>query len=425
MRSPEQAQPGGARRSATQGSLVVESLDAVLKDPAVREDPYPFYKQLREEQPRCHIDQFDTWALSSHADVTAVLREPRLSSSNRHRPGNEMFLEMARQLGFGELIVNMEQVLLFLDPPDHTRIRRLAGKAFTPRAVEAMRSHVEALVAGLLDAVAADREMDVIRDLAQPLPVTVISEMLGLPESDRPQLTEWTHAMAKLLDPGDDVSIFMPAQDAMREINAYLDELIAKRRVEAGRDLLSAFVHVEDEGARLTDDEIRATVMLLFGAGHETTVNLIGNGTLGLLRQRDQWERLSDEPGLVRSAVEEALRYDSPVQMTARNATCDLELNGMHFTQSQQVITMLGAANRDPAAFDEPDRIDIDRTENRHVAFGGGIHLCLGAPLARLEAQVAFGALARRCPKLELATDAPARKETVTLRGLESLPVTW
>jgi pimeloyl-[acyl-carrier protein] synthase len=406
-------------------TLVVESLDAALKDPQTREDPYPFYRQLRDEQPRCHIAQFDAWALSSHADVTAILREPRLSSNEKHRPGNEQFREMARQMGFGDLIDGMGDVLLFLDPPDHTRIRRLAGKAFTPRAVEAMRAHIEELVAGLLDAVVAQGGMDVIEDLAQPLPVTVISEMLGLPEGDRPQLTQWTRAMTKLLDPGDDFSIFIPAQQAMNELGVYLDDLMAKRRVEPGEDLLSAFLNVEDEGAQLTDDEIKSTVMLLFGAGHETTVNLIGNGLLAMLRQRDQWDRLCADPSLVKSAVEEALRFDSPVQMTARNATCDLELDGLELKQGQQVIALLGAANRDPAQFPEPDRMDIGRTENRHVAFGGGIHLCMGAPLARLEAQVAFAALAQRLPALDLVTNQPPRKETVTLRGLEALPVAW
>jgi cytochrome P450 len=406
-------------------ALEIESLDAVLKDPVTRTDPYPFYRQLREEAPRCHIEQFDFWVLSTHADVSAVLREPRLSSSNKHRPGNDEFLEMARGLGFGDLIEGMGEVLLFLDPPDHTRIRRLAGKAFTPRAVEAMRAHVVEIVDGLLDAVAGAGEMDVIADLAKPLPVTVISEMLGLPRSDWPQLTEWSAAMAKLLDPGDDFTIFFPAQDAMRELQAYLNELMAKRRLEPGDDLLSAFLHVEDEGAQLTDDEVASTVMLLFGAGHETTVNLIGNGLLGFMRQRDAWSRLRAEPGLVKSAVEEALRFDSPVQLTGRNATCDLELNGLELKQGQQVVALLGAANRDPSNFDDPDRIDIDRAENRHVAFGGGIHLCLGAPLARLEAQVAFSALASRFPGIDLAIDEPERKETVTLRGLQALPVAW
>lgn len=406
-------------------SLVVESLDAALKEPAHREDPYTLYRRLREEHGRYHLEAFDEWIVTTHADVTAVLRDARLSSNNDHRPSNAAFKEMARQMGLGDLIDGMGQVMLFLDPPDHTRIRRLASKAFTARAVEAMRGHVEALVDELLDTVADARGMDVIEAFAQPLPVTVISEMLGMPESDRAQLTEWTRAMAKLLDPGDDYSIFLPAQDAMREVDEYLDGLMAERRANPGDDLLSAFLHVEDEGAQLTDEEVRSTVMLLFGAGHETTVNLIGNGLLALMRQRDQWERLCAEPGLVKSAVEELLRFDSPVQLTGRAATCDLDLDGLELTKGQQVIVMLGAANRDPAQFPDPDRIDIDRADNRHVAFSGGMHLCLGAPLARLEAQVAFGALARRFPNLELGAEGPTRKETVNLRGLESLPVVW
>ncbi len=406
-------------------TLVVESLDAILKDAGTREDPYPFYRQLREEQPRCYIGAFDDWVLSTHADVTTVLRDPRMSSSNRHRPGNEAFNEMARQMGFGDLIEGMNEVLLFLDPPDHTRIRRLAGKAFTPRAVEAMRPHVEELVDRLLDAVAGNGAMDVVDTLAQPLPVTVISEMLGIPEADRPRCAAWTRRLTKLLDPGDDISVFMPAQEAMLELGEFLDDLMAKRRAQPGDDLLSAFLHVEDDGAQLTDEEVSRTVILLFGAGHETTVNLIGNGLLALMRHRDQWDRLAAGPVLTKTAVEEALRFDSPVQLTARNATCDLEIAGVELKQGQQVLLMLGAANRDPAQFENPDHFDIGRAENRHVAFGGGIHLCLGAPLARLEAQVAFGALARRFPALHLAGDALRRKETVTLRGLEALPVAW
>jgi pimeloyl-[acyl-carrier protein] synthase len=406
-------------------TFVVESLDASLREPENRSDPYPFYRELRERAPRLYLEQFDIWAFSTHADVTAVLRDPRMSSNSRHRPGNDEFVEMVRQLGLGDLIEGAFETLLFLDPPDHTRIRKLASKAFTPRAVEAMRPHVADLVARLLDAVADAGSMDVVADLAQPLPVTVISEMLGLPESDLPELTEWTHAMTRLLDPGDDFSVFFPAQAAAHSFDEYLERLMAERRKTPGDDLLSAFLQVQDDGASLTDDEIRGLVVLLFGAGHETTVNLIGNGLQALLRQRDQWDRLCADPSLVKPAVEELLRFDSPVQLTARIATCDVEVDGLELRQGQQVICMLGAANRDPAQFAEPEQLDVGRAENRHVAFGGGIHLCLGAPLARLEAQEALAALAQRMPGIDMTVNAPVRKETVTLRGLQSLPVGW
>jgi cytochrome P450 len=268
--------------------------------------------------------------------------------------------------------------------------------------------------------------MDVIADLAWPLPVTVISEMLGVRLEDRDRFHAWTADAVKALDPSDDLSIFPAACAAFDGYRDYFLGLIADRRRRPGDDLLSALVEAEEAGDRLSEEELVSMVTLLFVAGHETTVNLIGNGMLALLHHPDQRDRLAADPSLVPSAVEEMLRFDAPVQLTGRNATVDIELDdGFTIGKGEQVGVLVAAANRDPAAFDEPDRFDIGRPANRHLSFGGGIHLCLGAPLARVEAQVAVGSLVRRFPGLELAVDEPPRKETVTLRGLAALPVGW
>lgn len=410
---------------AIDDGMTLDSLHAVLQDPANRLDPYPFYERMRSEQPRCFVSQFDSWAVSTHADATAVLRDPRFSSSNRHYAGYEQFTEMVRALGFGPILDMSEKAMLFLDPPDHTRIRRLTAKAFTAHAVEAMRPHIQQLVDGMLDAVSDRGTMDVVGDLAYPLPVTVISEMLGVPVEDHSMFAEWTAAAVRLIDPGDDFSVFGPAKDAVEGYADYFRGLIEERRRAPREDLLTALVEAEDAGDRLDAQELISTMILLFVAGHETTVSLIGNGLLALFRHPDETARLRDDPSLIQVAVEEMLRYDSPIQLTGRVATEDIDLDDLHVNRGQQVVVLLGAANRDPAQFAEPGQFDVGRADNRHVAFGGGIHHCLGAPLARLEAQVAIATMLRRLPELRLIDDEPPRKQTVTLRGLTALPVAW
>ena len=404
--------------------LEIESVDALLKEPANRLDPYPLYRSFREAG-RLKTKLFDAWVLPTHADVAAVLRDPRLSTNNRHQLGYDQFREMAEQLELGRILNLSQTVLLFLDPPDHTRIRRLVGKAFSVRAVEAMRPHIQELVDCLLEPVVDKHEMDVIADVAFPLPVTVISEMLGIPPADHDQLHEWTSVAVKLTDPGDDFSVFAVAEQVLGSFDTYFRDQIDDRRRNPGDDLLTALIQVEDEGQQLNEVELVSTMMLLYIAGHETTVNLVGNGLLALLRHPDQQDLLRKDPSLVPTAVEEMLRYDSPVQLSARNAIEDVEIDGMTFTRGQQAVLLLGAANRDETFLDGADEFRIDRKENRHLAFGGGIHLCLGAPLARLEAQVVLGSLVDRLPFLELQVAEPPRKDTVTLRGLTSLPVGW
>src|SRR2546428_6436627 len=316
--------------------------------------------------------------------------------------------------------------MLVRDPPDHTRLRSLVNKAFTPRVVEALRPHIQDIVDGLLKNVAGQGSMDLVEDFAYPIPVIVICEMLGVPVEDRERFKEWGLAIARgldtiLLPPDSDVPQRSAA--ARHALGEYFRALIAERRASPRGDLLSALIAAEEAGDKLSEDELLATCILLLVAGHETTVNLIGNGTLALLRHPHELRRLRESPGLIASAVEELLRYDGPVQRTARIPSEDVTIGGRTIGKGEMVLPFIGAADRDPAQFPDPDRLDLARTDNRHIAFGWGMHFCLGAPLARVEGQIAIDALVRRLPKLELVTDEPEYRESLTLRGLKTLQV--
>jgi cytochrome P450 len=288
-----------------------------------------------------------------------------------------------------------------------------------------MRPRIQALVDGLLDKIQTGGKMDVIADFAYPLPTVVICEMLGVPVEDQEQFKVWTRDLARSLDPIITPEILEAANQATVSFYAYFRALIAKRRQNLQNDLLSGLIAAEEQGDRLNEEELVATAILLLGAGHETTMNLIGNGTLALLRHPEELARLKANPSLVPSAVEEFLRYDGSVQMTARTALTDVEIGGKVIRKGTQAIIMLGAANRDPEVFPEPDRLDITRKDNKHIVFSYGIHHCLGAPLARVETQVAFATLLRRMPNLWLASQELEWRDTVTLRGLKSLPVVF
>ena len=395
-----------------------------LGRPEHKLDPYPFYRWLRDQRP-IYQGTYGDWIVTRYDDTVRVLRDPLFSSDNMGHNDNFQAIRpmLEAQPEIGPLLKLQEKAMLFMDPPDHTRLRRLVSKAFSTRAVDALRPRADEVVAQLLDAVAArgDGEIEIINDLAYPLPITMICEMLGVPVSDRGLFEEWTPAAVKIIDPSDDFSLMIEAGEAVRKFMDYFRELIAERRSSPGDDLLSGLVAAEDEGDRLSEYELLATCVLLLIAGHETTVNLIGNGTLALLRHPAELQRLRDDPSLMGSAVEECLRFDSPVQLTGRTATEDLEVAGQAIPRGQQVVTLLGAANRDPSHFADPDRFDVARNDRTHMAFGGGIHVCLGAPLARLEARCAFAGLLDRWSSLELVVDEPPRKETVTLRGLAEL----
>jgi pimeloyl-[acyl-carrier protein] synthase len=391
--------------------------------PEVHEDPYPLYHRLREEDP-VHRSPLGLWVLTRHADVLAVLRDPRMSRDPRH---SERFELLRSSAEVDQLLTSEEAApsMLFVDPPDHTRLRALVNKAFTPAAVERLRPEVEAIVAGLLNRVAGTGAMDVVEDLAYPLPVTVICELFGVPEADRDRFRVWSRELVRLLDPLVAADALERALHARLALRGYLHELIGERRARPTGDLLTALIAAEDQGHSLSEAELVSMCVLLLVAGHETTVNLIANGTLALLRDPEARASLRADPTLAGSAVEELLRYDSPVQFTSRHALADLDIGGVRVRAGQTVVAVLGAANRDPAQFPDPDRLDLARAPNRHIAFGGGIHFCLGAPLARMEARIAIPALLARLPGLALGPRPPARRDTVTLRGLASLPVTF
>ena len=365
------------------------------------------------------------WLLLGYEDVVRVLRNPTVSVAGGDAVGEEAFLQRIEMI-VGRRPTPRARSLLRLDPPDHTRIRRLVQRAFTPKVIERLRPLVERLVDETLERVASNASIDVIAELAFPLPFTVISRMLGMPDADAGELRSWSHAATKTLDPILTDDDLRAAFFAVENMDAYLTEVIAWKRANPADDLLSALITAEDEGDVLSEDELLSTVALLFVAGHETTVNLIGNGTLALLHHRSQLERLRDDPGLDANATDELLRFDSPVQFSGRMLLEDMHFGGHTVPAGSSVMTCLGSANRDPRQWGaNANTVDLTR-ENAalHVSFGGGIHHCLGAALARLEGQIAIPALVRRFPHMELATDAPARNGRIVLRGLDALPVT-
>jgi cytochrome P450 len=376
--------------------------------PEHRADPYPLYRRLRELDP-VHRSPAGPWVLTRHADATAVLRDPRFSPNPAHLHGERP------QVGPRRIDT---KVLLFLDPPDHTRIRSLVSKAFTPSRVRQLRAQVEALVDELLDRAEERGSLELIADLAYPLPVSVICELLGVPAVDRDVFRRWSSDASRLLDRDIDLDeeALQRGGEAIAGFTEHFVALIGERRESPRDDLLSALIAAEEDGERLSWEELLTTIILLFLAGHETTVNLIGNGAL---------ERLRRGPALDASAVEELLRYDSPVHVTARIATTDLEIGGTPVAEGEQVVVLVAAANRDPAVFPDPDRLDLGRPDNRHLSFSAGTHYCLGAALARLEGEVALGRLVRRFPHLELADPDPTYRDHLVLRGLRALPLSF
>jgi cytochrome P450 len=388
-----------------------------LMQPEGRANPYPIYRRLREEDPIHESPMMGGWFLSRHEDVSRI-RDPRFVQRG---PGFEAaFAEYAEtdSAAWGKMATGF---MLTMDPPDHTRLRSLVTKAFTPRAVEALRTRIREIVDGLIADLRSRGEAELIAEFCYPLPITVICELLGV-GGDRDRFRPWSAAIGKALD-YDLPDVMREASVAAEEMTDYFMPIIDERRKHPGSDLLSALIAAEEEGDRMTRDEVIANLVLLLFAGHETTVNLIGNGVLALMRNRDQWNRLREDPSLARHGVEELLRYDSPVQLTSRNASGDIELDAKIIKAGQHVIFLLGSANRDPAVFADPDDLDITRSDVRHLSFGGGIHFCVGAPLARLEGEIAFESLVKAFPEMHLASDELQRREMLVLHGLKELPV--
>jgi cytochrome P450 len=400
------------------------SLSNLLR-PEVRANPYPFYAQLRSQDPVHWDEAMGFWVLTRYADVASVYNDSRFSRAQGLMGGFQRLPESEQRIA--EPVYHaFSKTMPYADPPYHTRLRGLVNKAFTPRVVEQMRPHIQRIVDDLLEAVQAKGQMDVIHDLAYPLPIIVIAEMLGLPAEERQRFKGWSDDLFAVLGTvRHSPNLMEKASQSLGEMTDYITALGQERRLQPQEDLLTALVTVVDQGERLTREELVANVSVLLGAGHETTANLIGNGVLALLRNPDQMQKLRDDPALVTSVVEETMRYDNPVQIVYRSAIEDVEMEGQRLGQGQLVNMVLGAANRDPAQFSEPDRFDVTRDEGRHVGLGLGIHFCLGAPLARLEGQIAFTTLLRRFPQLRLTTDALEWQEHPTFRGLKSLPVAF
>jgi cytochrome P450 len=393
--------------------------------PGVVADPYPLFRELRDVDPVHRSEIVGGWVLTRFADVKASLTDTRLSSDRitpfvRHRAGREdapLIETLGRTLGLWAV---------FTDPPKHTRLRALMNRAFTTRAVEGLRPRIADVVDELLARVRARGQMDLIRDFAWPLPITVIGDMIGVPAVDRDRFKTWSDDLATFV--GSAVTApgkYARAAGSLGAMHEYFSALLADRRRTPRDDLASALLAAEEHDDRLTEDEIIATAILMLFAGHETTTNLIGNGMLALLRAPAELARLLEQPALATSAVEEILRYDGPSGAMTRVAREDVAIDGVKIARGDRLFLMINAANRDPRQFEDADRFDVTRDPNRHVAFGAGIHFCVGAPLARLEAQIAVPALLSALPDLALATNAPSWLDSLVFRGVTSLPVTF
>ena len=395
-----------------------------LFDPAFKADPYPTYARLRSSAPvyRAALpDGRGVWLITRYEDVLAVLKDHRFVKDWRGALTPE---QLAQVPPIPEVMKPLSQNMLDTDPPDHERLRALVSKAFTPRLIERLRPRVQAISDGLLDAVQDRGEMDLIDDYAFPLPITVIAELLGVPAEDRNNFREWSDAAVSGNASQEYMEeILIPHMQAFTD---YLRALFEEKRANPGDDLVSALVRAEEAGDRLSEDELLGMVFLLLVAGHETTVNLIGNGVLALLQHPDQLRKLKEDPSLIKPAIEELLRYDGPVETsTERFAREDVEIGGQVIPRGEMVLVVLAAADHDPQRFSDPDELDITRTDNRHLAFGKGIHHCLGAPLARMEGQIAISTLLRRMPNLRLkgSPESLSWRPGMILRGLRGLPV--
>jgi cytochrome P450 len=398
-----------------------QSLLLQLLDPSNRANPYPAYAQIRARGP-LQLPHMTLNVLSSFQDCDDVLRHPSSASDRlKSTAAQREIADGAEARPFGP------PGFLFLDPPDHTRLRKLVSKAFAPKVVNGLEPDITALVDSLLDGVEDRGRFEVINDLAYPLPVAVICRLLGVPIEDEPKFSHASALLAAALDPV--ISFTGQAPDSFDEmfqaglwLREYLRDLIALRRSDPGDDLMSALIHVEESGDQLTEEEIVATCNLLLVAGHETTVNLIANAILAMLRHPSQWAALSADPLRVSAVVEETLRYDPPVQLMGRIAADDMTIGETLVPKGDVMMLLLAAAHHDPAAFDRPDKFDPDRENIRHLGFGKGPHFCLGAPLARLEAAVALSKVTARFPHARMAGE-PQYKPNLTLRGLAALEV--
>lgn len=391
-------------------------------DPAFVADPYPAYAELRARGRVEYYEPSDQWLVPHHADVSALLRDRRLGRTYRHRFTHEDFGRTAPPAGQEPFHVLNDHGMLDLEPPDHTRIRRLVSKAFTPRTVERLQPYVRELAGRLVDGLVEAGGGDLLTEVAEPLPVAVIAEMLGVPEADRAPLRPWSADICGMYELNPSEETARRAVRASVEFSEYLRELIAERRRRPGDDLISGLIAAHDEGDRLTEQEMISTCVLLLNAGHEATVNATVNGWWALFRNPDQLAALRADHALVPGAVEELMRYDTPLQMFERWVLDDIEIGTTTVPRGAEIALLFGSANHDPEVFDAPGRLDLKRPENPHISFSAGIHYCIGAPLARIELAASMRALLEKAPTLEAAAE-PERHPNFVIRGLKGLEV--
>ncbi len=403
----------------------MQTISDDLLAPEVVADPYGYYAELRENDPVHWNSRWGGWIVTRYDDVVRVLRDSERFSSDR-MASLMLELDEAAQEKFHVLINYFSKWLVFTDPPYHTRVRMLVNKAFTPASVERLRPRVKAIVSELLDRFRDRSHVEFIHEFAFHLPVIVISEYMGVPVEDREQIKEWSDETGRVFFiRANEPDRRERSQKGLERLLEYFAPLIRERRAHPRDDLITALVQAEERGDLLSEEELLATCTVLIFAGHETTTNLLANGLVAFARFRDQWQMLADNPGLIKPAVEELLRYDGPVMATFRMARTDVELGNRTVGRGDRMLLVLGAANRDPAKFSDPNRLDITRWPNPHVAFGHGIHICLGAPLARVEAQEAFLALSQRFPRFRLADQELSYHPTIVARALKQLYIEW
>ncbi len=400
--------------------------DEAIGTTEFRDDPYPYYRELQEAEPLHWCEPWGCWVLSRYADIAPVIQDYK-RFSNRARVTNvirrefpESFLEKIQPLlqHFGQGLINV-------DPPDHTRLRKLVQKTFLPKTLERLKPHIQAIVDELLDQVVPTGKIEIVRDLAYPLPVTVIAELLGVPTDMRQQFKELSGTILEFQAmPRPEEATILRSQEALIELRSYLDEVARERRQNPRDDLMTQLVSVEEEGDRLSHEELLSTSVGLLVAGHETTTNLITSAVWLFLRHGIDTAKLAEDPSLMETAIEEVLRFESPLQRLGRTVIEDCQLHGTTIRSGETLFSLLGAANRDPSQFDQPNTLNIHRSPNRHLAFGHGVHFCLGAPLARIEAPIALKTLFTRLPEVKLATDQ-VRWNSGVMRGIKRLPLTF
>ena len=391
----------------------------------ILQNPYPTYARMHEEGPLHYVDvggKWAVWSIFSHAECSSIAKDPRLSAKR----AQQMLLPLpfSRQSEFSELARMLGLWLIFMDPPEHTRLRKLLNKGFSPSAIEGLRPQVEAIVDRMLTPLRHGSEVELMREFANPMPVRIISEMLGIPQELHETFVNWSRAIAVFRgNPNRTVEQARAAQDALIELTDYFRKTVAERRRNKGNDLISLLIDIEEEGEVLTEEELHAQCIALLFAGHETTRNLIGNGIYTLLRHPQETAELRQKPEGIRAAVEEILRYESPVQFTARVLKEDIEVCSQRIPKGWSILCMLGAANRDPKQFKEPDQLNLNRSNNQHLAFSAGPHFCIGSQLARLEGQIAILNLVQRFPEMKLTGPRPEWAATFGFRGLKGLPI--